>query len=295
MPSWADPFLAELENRMALYLTDADLPPNLDEAIRYALLGGGKRLRPLLTAASCLALGGTIEACYPAAAAAEMIHAFSLVHDDLPALDNDDLRRGRPTVHVAYGEAMAVLVGDGLMSLAFQVIAERAGDESLAGWLTLELARGTTAMISGQVLDTLGGFETGAPARDRLDAVHERKTGALITASCRMGALSGLVLRAVPTPSARLSPITRYGRAIGLMFQIKDDLLDVEQTTEHLGKRAGKDEDAGKLTYPLVAGVAASRAEVDRLKEEALEAIKPLGPAAEGLRTLCHMLADRTK
>ncbi len=285
--------VVQVERFMARYIDDAELPTNLAEAIRYALLAGGKRLRPILAAHACAAVGGRIEDCLPAAAAVEMIHAFSLVHDDLPALDNDDTRRGRPTVHKAYGEAMAILAGDGLMSLAFQVLADKCGSAEVAGLLSAELAIGTTNMIAGQVYDTLGGFPEGLTDAGRLERVHMNKTGALIRAACRMGAISGHVGR--PQDAKHLAALTRYGDAVGLMFQIVDDLVDEEQTAEHAGKRTAKDREAGKLTYPAVHGSERSRTEVARLRAEALEALGPLGPDAALLTELCEYLAVRTR
>lgn len=285
--------LPVVDRFMSEFVDSLGMPANLAAAVRYALLGPGKRLRPLLVAHSCAAVGGTLEACLPAAAAVEMIHSFSLVHDDLPALDNDDLRRGRPTVHVAHGEAMAILAGDGLMSLAFQVLAERCDDPALAGMLTGELARGTTHMIEGQVLDTLGGVGANIPPTRAVQLIHENKTGALIRASCRMGAISGLWKRGVN--QAEIGAITRYAESIGLMFQIVDDLMDVEQSSEHTGKRTQKDTDAGKLTYPATHGVEASKREIQRLTAVAMDALAPLGSKAAALRETCQYLATRTR
>lgn len=284
---------SRVEAFMRDYLDGLALPENLDEAIRYALLDGGKRLRPLLAIHCCVAAGGTEESCLPAAASVEMIHAFSLVHDDLPALDNDDLRRGKPTLHVAHGDAMAVLAGDALMSLAFQVIADRCDDPIRAGHLAREIALGTTNMIAGQVYDTLGGFPRGKSDAERLRLVHDNKTGALITAACRMGAISAMEGGAID--DGVLEAMTRYGRAVGLMFQIVDDLLDIEQTTEHLGKRSSKDEEAGKLTYPGVLGVERSRDEIRALLEEARGVLAPFSDRAEPLQTLAEYLAVRTR
>lgn len=291
--------LDALEPVLAEFVGGASLPRNLREACEYALLGGGKRLRPLLAMHSSIAVGGRYEDALPAAAAVEMIHAFSLVHDDLPALDNDDLRRGRPTVHKAHGEAMAILVGDGLMSLAFQLLGERSGDPALAGRLCLELARGTTWMIAGQVLDTLGGHDASTDA-ERLRETHRQKTGALITSACRMGAIAGMS-KAVGSGACasagedQLLHITRYGHAVGLMFQLVDDLLDVEQSTEQLGKRSGKDAEAGKLTYPGVMGVEASRREADRLLEDARRAAERFGESGVGLVRLAESMARRDR
>jgi geranylgeranyl diphosphate synthase type II len=289
LPGWVQESLLKVERFMEEWLRDQGLPETLRDATAYALLGGGKRLRPLLTLQCCVAVGGAEAGALAAAASVEMIHAFSLVHDDLPALDNDALRRGIPTVHKKFGEAMAILVGDGLMSMAFQVLCDR-HEAALAGRLCRELAVGSTAMIAGQVLDTLGGFEAGLRDRQRLERVHHNKTGALIKASCRMGAMAS-----GRDDAASLDAMTRYGEAVGLMFQIVDDLLDVQQTAEHAGKRTGKDSEAGKLTYPGVIGVDAARREVARLLDEARKAIEPFGKKAGGLNDLCEYLSVRTK
>lgn len=302
--SMSDP-IPQVEHFMASYLDSLALPHNLDAATRYALFGPGKRARPVLVMHCCrAALGLTaassphsapaLEAALPAAASVEMVHAFSLVHDDLPALDNDDTRRGRPTTHIAHGEAMALLVGDLLNTLAFQVIAQRVAKPETAAALTAEITTGTTAMIVGQIYDTLAGYPANITPAQKLELVHRNKTGALIRAACRMGAIS-----AGPPESAAvkraLAPMTTYGESIGLMFQIVDDLLDVEQTAEHTGKATGKDAALGKLTYPSVMGIEASRHEIQRLRTVALEALRPFGPAATPLVELCEYLAVRTK
>lgn len=283
-----------IDQWLAAFVARAPLPTNLADAIRYSLLGPGKRMRPLLVWHACAAGGGDPERALPAAAAIELIHAFSLVHDDLPGLDNDDLRRGRPTLHKHTSEAMAILAGDAMLTLAFKVVVDEIADPTLAAAIIRELGDSTTAMIAGQVYDTLGGFPEAAPGvplddASRLEVIHHNKTGALIRASCRMGALCA------GAPAATLDALTVYGEAIGLMFQIVDDLLDVTQTTEHLGKKAGKDQDAGKLTYPGVFGIERSRAEVRRLHDRAMEALRPLGPAAAPLRDLCAYMAVRSR
>ncbi len=268
------------------------LPPVLEAAVGHGLLTGGKRLRPILTLLCAEAAGGEMEPALPAAAAVEMIHAFSLIHDDLPALDDDDLRRGQPTVHVAHGEATAILAGDTLMSAAFQTLGET-GDAATSGRLVAELASGTTAMIVGQVHDTLGGLPEWMSDDERVRSIHENKTGALIRAACRMGVLS--VRPGAGEDDAALSAVTRYAAAIGLMFQIVDDLLDVEQSAEHVGKRTSKDEEAGKLTFPGVHGPAAARAEIVRLLEEARESATSLGSGSAPLVALAEYLATRTR
>jgi geranylgeranyl pyrophosphate synthase len=264
------------------------LPANLRAATEYALLGGGKRLRPMLVLRCCRAVGGSDEQAMPAAGAIELIHTFSLVHDDLPAMDDDDLRRGRPTLHKATNEAMAILAGDLMSSFAFELVATHL-PLAVAGPVMHELAVATNDMIAGQVYDTLPDFDADVAPMDRLRTVHRNKTGALIRCSCRIGAICG------NADAAQLDALTRYGEAIGLMFQIVDDLLDVTQTTEHLGKTAGKDAAQGKLTYPGLIGLDASRREVERLRREALEAIKGFGEAGGPLRELVQMMATRTK
>ncbi len=288
--------LPRIESHLAEFSRSLGLPGALRDAVEYALLGGGKRIRPLIAWHASVACGGTGSDALPAAAAVELIHAFSLVHDDLPALDNDDLRRGKPTLHRHAGEATAILAGDAMMAMAFTALASLPGDGSLPASLTRELASGTMAMIEGQVYDTLGGLDEASPPVERVRTIHASKTGALILAAARMGALCAL--RAdTTTPAARraLDSISAYGRAVGLMFQIVDDLLDVEQTSEHAGKRTGKDQRAGKATYPSVLGVEGSRAELSRLRAEALASIEVLGPPAAGLIDLCRELSERTK
>lgn len=281
--------LDEIESYLAAFVRSRSMPHNLRAAIEYALLGGGKRLRPLLAWWSAEAVGAPGSAALPAAAAVELIHAFSLVHDDLPALDDDDLRRGRPTLHRHAGEAMAILAGDAMMAAAFGVLADRVRDAALFGRLAAILADATSRMISGQVYDTLAGFPDDMPMAERVRVTHNDKTGALISAACVMGAMCA---NANPDHAAA---IDRYAKAVGLMFQIVDDLIDVEQTTEHTGKRTGKDQEAGKLTYPGVLGIDGSRHEITRLKAQALDACERFGPRGQGLRTLCELMAERTK
>lgn len=265
---------------------------NLRDAMTYALVGGGKRLRPILAWHSSVAVGAHGEASLSAGAAVECVHAFSLVHDDLPALDNDDLRRGRPTLHKHAGEAMAILAGDALLALAFSVLTSRAqAHQSHIGDMVACLAGATTAMVSGQVRDTLGGFPPSLSPADAVRLVHSEKTGALIHASCLLGAWSC----GRPLSDAAFRAIDSYGRHIGLIFQIVDDIIDVTQSSEHAGKRTGKDAEAGKLTYPGVHGVPASRTMVTELADSALASLAPLGPNADGLRDLCNYLATRTK
>lgn len=281
---------AAVDSYMAAFIDARPFPRNLHAAISYSLLSGGKRLRPVLCIRACEAVGGTQDQAMAPAAAIEMIHCFSLIHDDLPAMDDDDMRRGRPTLHKHTNEAMAILAGDALNCLPFELITGKLPAE-LAGRIVLELATATNDMIAGQVYDTLPDFPADMQPLTRLQTIHRNKTGALIRCACRMGALSAAA------DDRKLAAITRYAEAIGLMFQVVDDLLDITQTSEHLGKTAGKDVEQGKMTYPSVMGVDASRAEVTRLREEAhtgLDAL-PDGEGVRMLRDLCDYMAVRSK
>ncbi|MFI4917488.1 MAG: polyprenyl synthetase family protein [Phycisphaerales bacterium JB060] len=281
---------AMVEAEMEAVIDQACRSSIMREGARYAALGGGKRLRPALTLMCARASGGHVRDALPAAAAVELVHAFSLVHDDLPCMDDDDLRRGRPTLHVHAGEAAALLAGDAMLNAAYLALARRVTDAGCSGRLIGELAEATGLMIDGQTLDSLGGFDESVAADEaRLRLVHHWKTGALLRAACRMGAIS------VDAGDAVLGAITQYAQAVGLMFQVVDDLIDVEQSTEHTGKRTGKDADAGKLTFPGVVGVEASRAEVANLLSTSLTALEPLGDAGEDLADLARVLAGRTR
>lgn len=278
--------LEEIERRLERFVHEAGYPANLQEAVAHALLGGGKRLRPLLTLRCCEAVGASTKEALEAAASVEMVHAFSLVHDDLPALDNDLMRRGKPTVHVAFGEAMAILAGDALLALAMHAACSSPHD---SGRIAHEVTNATSAMIAGQVYDTLGGFSPSTTARERLQIIHNHKTGALIRCACRIGALCG------GARNESFAAIDRWGDLIGLMFQAVDDLLDVTQSAEHVGKAVGKDQDAGKLTYPAVYGIDETRKEIARLRKDALAALEPLGSGADHLLSVTEYLAARTR
>ena len=263
-------------------------PPRLLEGMRYALLGGGKRLRPVLCLAFAEAVGGAgARAGAPAqdaACALEYVHTYSLVHDDLPAMDDDDLRRGRPTTHKVYGEAMGILVGDALLTEAFVLVAD--GPEPVRARLVAELARGGGAagMVGGQVLD----IAEDRPAEEAyLTRLHRLKTGALIRAACRMGALAG------GADADVLARADAYGDAVGLAFQIADDVLDVTADAATLGKPAGADAAAGRHTYPAVLGLEASRGLMRRKVEEAVAAVAPLEPAGGVLARLAAYAAER--
>jgi len=290
------PELVALSSRadeaLARALPDETQPPvELHRAMRYAVLGGGKRLRPLLVYATGLAFGAAPDRLDASAAAVELIHAYSLVHDDLPAMDDDDLRRGRPTCHVVFGEAMAILAGDALQALAFEVLANDpalAADPAnhLAMLRTLAGACGSHGMAGGQAFDLAAvGHVLDAAELERM---HVHKTGALIRASVRLGAL------AAGMRDARvLDALENYGHAIGLAFQIRDDLLDIEADTAQLGKTAGKDVAANKPTYPAILGVDASRAELAMLTARALAAIEPLDARVDALSDLARFVSGR--
>ena len=287
MPHELTARLGVIEADLAETIDALTLTPALRDAVRYAALSGGKRLRPLLSWHSCAACGADGDRALPAGSAIELIHAFSLVHDDLPALDDDRLRRGEPTLHVHAGEAMAILAGDAMLAAAFQVIVRRVDDTALAYRLVAELARSTEAMINGQVYDTLGGLPAELSPLERTELIHRNKTGELIRAACRMGAMCA--------GEGPITAVDAYAEAIGLMFQIVDDLLDVEQSAEHTGKRTGKDAEADKLTYPAVVGVDGARKMVSDLRNEAVGSLGALGPSAEPLRKLAEYLAGRTR
>ncbi|MEE2907323.1 MAG: polyprenyl synthetase family protein [Planctomycetota bacterium] len=265
------------------------LPDNLAEAAQYGTLGSGKRIRPVLVILSCEAAGGRAEDALPAAAALELVHCFSLIHDDLPALDDDSLRRGRATLHVHAGEPMAILAGDLLLAMAFGELARMPLSPNQVTALVDELATGTRDMVVGQVYDTLGGLPDDCPPLEQLQLVHRNKTGALLRAACRMGAICA------GTNDATHRIFTGYGEAVGLMFQVVDDLLDVTQSTEHVGKATGKDSALGKRTYPGLLGIEGSQKVVSQLRDQACSALEPLGPKGTALRDLCCYMAVRTR
>lgn len=271
----------------------ASAPAKLLEAIQYSLTAGGKRLRPALVLECWNACGGEARpasrrSALAAAAAIELIHTFSLVHDDLPAMDDDDLRRGRPTNHKVFGEAMAILAGDAMVTLAFEILAADA-DPAVVPALVRELASasGPEGMIGGQVLDMEG--ENSALKLDELQRLHAMKTGALLTASCRLGAI------AAGAGSTSLDAVTAYGKHLGLAFQIVDDLLDVTSTPEQLGKATKKDAEKGKNTYPSLLGLDGSRREAEHQLAAALKAIEILEPRADVLRLLAQFVVQRDK
>ena len=278
---------ARIEPRLAA-LADAragEAPARLVDAIRYALLGGGKRLRPALVLASCEAHGGDVSDGSLAmrfSVALEAIHTYSLVHDDLPAMDDDDLRRGRPTVHRVHDEATAILVGDGLQSLAFEHLL--ASDDPGAGPLARLLATNAFLMVAGQARDVAG--EGARLSEAEVMELMRTKTGALLAAAAAGGALAA---------GARVEAVTPWGLKLGVAFQIADDLLDLTADTATLGKRAGKDAAAGKSTLPALVGAAEARRRAEALLDEALAATASLGPRAEALRALARFVVARTR
>ena len=283
-----------LRDRLASYTADG--PPALVEAMGYSLLAPGKRLRPLLAILACEAAGGTVEAALPAACAVEMVHTYSLVHDDLPAMDDDDLRRGQPTCHKKFGEALAILAGDALLTLAFEVIGRGYGPRTAAvSCVELAAGAGAVGMVGGQVLDLeaegriipSGGREPPEPETHgahaprsevaSLEAVHRRKTGALFRSALRLGLYAARAERDDGVDPNALASVDAYAAAFGLAFQITDDLLDVEGTAETAGKRVGKDAARGKLTYPGQLGVEESRRRAAALGQDAVAAARQLG------------------
>lgn len=278
-----------IDRALDRFLPKASVKPRtIHEAMRYSLFAGGKRLRPILCLAAAEACGGKIDAAMPMAGAVECIHTYSLVHDDLPSMDNDDFRRGRPTCHKAFGEGIAVLAGDALLTVAFEITAraEPTRRYSLRDIFNeLAAGAGSRKLIAGQVADLEAEGKT--ITRTELRFIHENKTAALLTTSVRLGAMSANATR------KQLEAITEFGRSLGLAFQVIDDILDVTQTSEKLGKSAGKDVAAKKATYPAVIGLQKSRREAQRLTSQAHAALKSFGERGEVLRALAAYLLSR--
>jgi geranylgeranyl diphosphate synthase, type II len=279
-------------------------PLRLREAMRYSLLAPGKRLRPMLVLLASRACGGSIEPAMPAACAVEMIHTYSLIHDDLPAMDDDDLRRGRPTCHKAFDEATAILAGDALLTLAFDVLASEIQPPAAAARCCAALAQaaGAYGMVGGQSDDVAGGClnsrpsengtvssDAASPALEQLESIHRRKTGAMIRVSLQMGAI------VAGADSGRIEALDAYGQRVGLAFQIIDDLLDVQSSEAATGKRVGKDAQQGKLTFPGILGLDQSVQHARQLVLEASEALKPFGEAAEGLQAVAQFVLERNR
>ncbi len=273
---------------------ESGAPDRLTAAMRYALLAPGKRLRPMLALLAAEACGAEAEQAMPAACAVEMVHAYSLVHDDLPAMDDDDLRRGRPTCHKEFDEATAILAGDALLALAFEVLATevRPAETAVACCAALAQAAGRCQLVGGQADDMHpprpGQLEPEA-ALEAIEAIHVRKTGALMRVSLRLGGLCA------GASARQLAALDRYGCSVGLAFQIADDLLDVMSNAHALGKRVGKDAAQGKLTFPGLLGIEASRRRAEQLIDEACKTLAPFGSAADGLASLARFVLERNR
>ena len=262
----------------------------LGDALRYAVLGEGKRLRPILVFAACEAAGGSADKALPAACAVELLHTYSLVHDDLPAMDDDDLRRGKPSLHRAYDEALAILAGDALQSLAFQALCDtRSSIEANTQTTMVSLlaqAAGPAGMVAGQAIDIAASGQV--MGLEDLETMHRLKTGALIKASVQLGALSGASLS-----KARLDALSEFADCIGLAFQVRDDILDVEGDTAALGKPQGSDDRANKPTFASLLGLDAAKLHAGRLVERARASLTEFGPEADRLRGVADYIVDR--
>lgn len=285
----------QLANFLESSPSTADCPARLRESMAYSLLAGGKRLRPLLVLLSAKACGGSVEAALPAACAIEMVHTYSLIHDDLPAMDDDDLRRGRPTNHKVFGEAMAILAGDALLTLAFEVLAREIQPPEVAAACCADLASasGWCGMVAGQVADLEA--ESVEPTEKRepqaalaqLEAIHRRKTGRLLTSAVTMGA------RVARASAELVQRLTNFGNRVGLAFQIADDLLDVTGDAARLGKEVRKDATLGKMTYPGLLGTEESRRRAAALIDEACGLLVPLGSEGDKLAALARFVTQR--
>lgn len=278
-----------IERALRQWTPEETTPPeSIHKAMRYSLFAGGKRIRPILCMAAGEAVSDAPVGIEPVACSLEFIHTYSLIHDDLPALDNDDLRRGRPTCHKVFGEAIAILTGDALLTLAFQVLSqmECAAERKVLLIEELAVAAGTVGgMIGGQVSDLEG--EGKAPNAELLEVIHRAKTGALLKASLRMGGIYA------GANDEQLNALSCYGMHIGLAFQIIDDVLDVEQSSEALGKTAGKDAEQHKITFPAVYGLEKSREMAEQQRAAAHVALRPLSARADALRQLADLIVQR--
>jgi geranylgeranyl diphosphate synthase type II len=279
-----------IERALDRYLPKANAKPaTLHRAMRYSLFAGGKRLRPILCLAAAEACGGKIGNALPLACAVECIHTYSLVHDDLPSMDDDDFRRGRPTCHKIFGDGIAILAGDALLTIAFEIVSNAKPTSRYDTSILLReiaVAAGSQKLIAGQVADLEA--EGKNVKRDQLQFIHENKTAAILKSSLRLGAMSA------NADARKLSAVTRFGQRLGLAFQIIDDILDVTQTSEILGKSAGKDVAAKKATYPAVIGLQKSRAEARRLTRQAHNALSVFSNRdADPLHALANYLLER--
>ncbi|UCC32411.1 MAG: polyprenyl synthetase family protein [Phycisphaerales bacterium] len=288
LPQRVKDVAGQFDQRFGEYLTPGgDVPQELVEAIRYSALAPGKRIRPYLVVRCCELVGGRVADYWPVAAAVECVHAFSLIHDDLPAMDDDNLRRGRPTCHKKFDEATAVLAGDALVVLAFELLTRHVKDQVLAARMVLELAVGTgwAGMIGGQTADILG--QSKPPALELASYIHKRKTASLFETSCRLGALVG------GGSADSVAVCGRFGQSLGRAFQIADDLLDVTSTARELGKEVGKDAAANKQTFPQCVGIERSRTAAMEQAKAATAELDIFGPEADDLRALARYVVDR--
>lgn len=269
------------------------LPSSLHQAMRYSVFAGGKRIRPILMIAACESVGGSIQSVLPTACAMEMIHTYSLIHDDLPAMDDDDFRRGRPTNHKVFGEAVAILAGDALLTQAFLLLASEVPEVKISPSDRLRVlqiiasAAGSLGMVGGQVVDMES--ETKSVELPIVEYIHTHKTGALILASLQAGAILG------GADPAAFAALTRYGEYAGLAFQIADDILDIVGEQSLIGKDVGSDAHRGKATYPALLGLAESRRRAEELRDLAVESLLPLGDGADSLRGLISFIVDRSR
>ena len=280
-----------VEEALEVALPQQDGPETrVVEAMRYSLFAGGKRLRPILCLAASEAVGGDLKAAMPAGCALEMIHTYSLIHDDLPAMDDDDLRRGKPTNHKVFGEAIAILAGDGLLTEAFVLLSDYSSllpERAVQVIGVIAEAASYRGMVGGQVVDILS--QNKRADLETVQQMHSRKTAALIAAATESGALAG------KGSEAQVAALARYGRAIGLAFQIADDILDIEGDTELLGKTTGADEAMGKVTYPAAVGLERSRQAANEMVNDALAALEGFDDRANPLRSLANYIITRKK
>lgn len=280
-----------VEEALEVALPQQDGPETrVVEAMRYSLFAGGKRLRPILCLAASEAVGGDLKAAMPAGCALEMIHTYSLIHDDLPAMDDDDLRRGKPTNHKVFGEAIAILAGDGLLTEAFVLLGDYNSslpERAVQVIGVIAEAASYRGMVGGQVVDILS--QNKRADLETVQQMHSRKTAALIAAATESGALAG------KGSEAQVAALARYGRAIGLAFQIADDILDIEGDTELLGKTTGADEARGKVTYPAAVGLERSRQAANEMVNDALAALEGFDDRANPLRSLANYIITRNK
>ena len=291
LPTYLADRRKRVDDALERMLPSEDLPPTtIHRAMRYSVFAGGKRLRPILAIAGAEAVGASADLVMPTACALEMIHTYSLIHDDLPAMDDDDYRRGRLTNHKVFGDAIAILAGDGLLTLAFRAIADNAGavgDARLVCAAAADIAgaAGTQGMVGGQVVDIESEGKTITP--ETLEYIHMHKTAALICGALRVGAMLG------GGDDAAVAAITRAGDRLGLAFQIVDDILDVEGNLAELGKTAGSDVRKKKATYPAIHGIDTSHVKARELIADGIAALAPLGPAADPIRALAHFVIER--